>query len=111
LPIDILKIDRSFVRDITTDQKDAEIISAIIAMAHSLNLQVVAEGVETIEQMHFLQSRQCDIAQGFLISRPLTAQQLTEFIKTPGKYDFRSSDSPYTGRFKPGYRKRNLNSK
>ena len=80
LPIDILKIDRSFVRDITTDQDDAAIISAIIAMAHTLNLVVVAEGVETLAQLDFLQKKKCDIVQGYLISRPLPEADLRESL-------------------------------
>ncbi len=93
LPIDILKIDRSFVRDITTDKKDAVIISAILAMAHTLNLKVVAEGVETPEQLELLRSHECDIAQGFLISRPLTEHQLLELIKSRKRFDFKNTQS------------------
>lgn len=81
LPIDILKIDRSFVRDITTDKDDAAIISAILAMAHTLNLTVVAEGVESLEQLHFLHNKRCDIIQGYLFSRPLPETELRQYLK------------------------------
>jgi diguanylate cyclase (GGDEF)-like protein/PAS domain S-box-containing protein len=81
LPIDTLKIDQSFVRDIPSDSDDAAIAILIIAMAHNLKLSVVAEGVETREQMSFLQSKRCDIMQGYLISRPLPAAEITEFLK------------------------------
>lgn len=75
-PIDCLKIDRSFVTDVTVNTEDAAIVQAIIAMAHSLKLDVVAEGVETIEQLRFLESYKCDMIQGYLVSRPLTAEQI-----------------------------------
>ena len=71
-PIHTLKIDRSFVSEVTTDQDDAAIVKAIISLAHSLKIQVVAEGVETKEQMEFLRVRHCDLAQGFLFSRPVS---------------------------------------
>jgi diguanylate cyclase (GGDEF)-like protein/PAS domain S-box-containing protein len=71
LPIDILKIDQSFIRDMTADPKDAAIVMAIIQLAHSLRLQVVAEGVETEDQLHFLRLLRCDALQGYLFCRPL----------------------------------------
>jgi len=72
-PLDTLKIDRSFVKDLPSDAEDAAIAKAIIAMAHSLKLEVVAEGVESAEQLAFLQQHGCEIVQGFLFSRPVSA--------------------------------------
>jgi len=69
-PIDCLKIDRSFIRDISTDPDDAAIVEAIIAMSRSLGLQVVAEGVESPEQLSFLRTQGCAVGQGYLFSRP-----------------------------------------
>lgn len=77
-PIDTLKIDQSFVRDITTDADDASIVTAIIAMAHSLQLKVIAEGVETPGQLVFLRNHDCDGMQGYLFSRP---QPVAEIIR------------------------------
>ena len=67
-PIDALKVDQSFVRDITSDQNDAAITSAVIAMGHSLRLTIIAEGVETEEQLAFLRERECHKVQGYLFA-------------------------------------------
>jgi diguanylate cyclase (GGDEF)-like protein/PAS domain S-box-containing protein len=75
LPIDVVKIDHSFVRDLVADPDDAAIIHGVIVMAHSLNLRVVAEGVETPEQFAYLRAHQCDLAQGFLFSAPISAHE------------------------------------
>jgi len=80
-PIDKLKVDRSFVRDVSSDPDDAAIISAIIAMAHRLRLEVLAEGVETIDQRNFLIHEGCNEAQGFHYSRPLPAEQMKSLLQ------------------------------
>lgn len=84
-PIDLLKIDRSFVRDITTDPDDAAITAAMIGLAHELRLEVIAEGVETEEQLSFLRARGCDLVQGYYLSRPLPAADITELLKREAK--------------------------
>src|ERR1700744_6785041 len=70
-PVDSLKIDRSFVKDLHTSSDDAAICAAIIAMARELKLKVIAEGVETAEQLEFLRTHRCDLAQGYLVSKPV----------------------------------------
>ena len=72
LPLDFLKIDRSFIKEIVTDDNDKAIVRAVIAMAHTLNLCVTAEGVETEEQLSFLVDNSCNSVQGFMFSRPIT---------------------------------------
>ena len=79
-PIDTLKIDQSFVRDITTDAGDAGIVSAVISMGKSLDMRVVAEGVETQEQLAFLQEQRCPEGQGYHFSRPLVAREFTRLL-------------------------------
>lgn len=81
LPIDLLKIDQSFVKDLPSNSNDTAICRAIIAMAHSLNLRVLAEGVETEEQMQFLRKENCDEMQGYLYSKPISADEITEMIR------------------------------
>ncbi|MBL3618654.1 MAG: EAL domain-containing protein [gamma proteobacterium endosymbiont of Lamellibrachia anaximandri] len=79
-PVDRLKVDRSFVQDIPSDRNDVEITAAIIAMSHKLNLQVVAEGVETAEQFEFLQQNVCDICQGYMFSEPVPIDKLRQYL-------------------------------
>ena len=73
--VDSLKIDRSFVRDIATDPSDHAIVSAIVAMARSLNIQVVAEGIETWQQLEILRNMGCSLAQGFLFAKPMPCRR------------------------------------
>jgi diguanylate cyclase (GGDEF)-like protein/PAS domain S-box-containing protein len=86
-PIDILKIDQSFVRDIPKDEDDAAIASTIITMAHSLGLRVVAEGVETVEQLKFMREHGCDALQGYYLSKPLPPEQFADFLKNGTRLD------------------------
>jgi diguanylate cyclase (GGDEF)-like protein/PAS domain S-box-containing protein len=81
-PIDALKIDQSFVRQITTTPDETTIVAAIISMARSLGLRVVAEGVETQEELAFLRANQCDEAQGYYFSRPVVAQEFARLLET-----------------------------
>ena len=81
LPLDILKIDRTFLQDVPGSQKDREIVQAIIVMAHTLHLQVVSEGVETVEQLEFLETHGCDYLQGYLLSRPVPLGELRPILE------------------------------
>ncbi|MBI5890410.1 MAG: EAL domain-containing protein [Nitrosomonadales bacterium] len=83
LPVHKLKIDQSFIRDIETDESDAAIIRSIISLGHRLNLRVIAEGVETQEQLDFLRIRGCDEMQGYFYARPMPAAECTGFIFAP----------------------------
>jgi len=79
-PLSSVKIDRSFVLDLPGDKDDAAITQAVIAMAHSLRLRVVAEGVETAEQYRFLEEHQCDEMQGYYFSKPVDALTIARLL-------------------------------
>ncbi|WP_236197618.1 putative bifunctional diguanylate cyclase/phosphodiesterase [Pseudomonas putida] len=81
LPLDVLKIDRTFLQDVPGSQKDREIVQAIIVMAHTLHLQVVSEGVETVEQQAFLEAHGCDYLQGYLLGRPVPLADLRPLLE------------------------------
>ena len=89
-PLDALKIDQSFVRQLTTSPNETSIVRAIISMGQSLNLMVIAEGVETHEDLAFLQAHQCDEAQGYLFSRPVPQQEFTKLLED-GPFEFVSN--------------------
>ena len=80
-PIDHLKIDRSFVFNIANDENDAAIAASVVVLAHSMNLQVVAEGVESVEQLEILRKQGCDFVQGYLFSKPLAAREFVPFFE------------------------------
>ena len=80
-PIDLLKIDRSFVRNVAADRRDAAVMRTIVTLAHDLDMSVVAEGIEQPEQAAFLSAARCDLTQGFLFSRPLTADAAERFVR------------------------------
>jgi EAL domain-containing protein (putative c-di-GMP-specific phosphodiesterase class I) len=80
LPFNKIKIDRSFIKNIAVNEDDAAIVNAMIAMAHSLKLKVVAEGVETKEQLNYLDKLGCDEIQGYLFSTPLPSQEIEKLL-------------------------------
>lgn len=79
-PLHTLKVDRSFLADVPNDPDNKAIVTAIITMAHSLGMQVVAEGVEEINQLTFLKDLHCDFIQGFYISKPVTADEVSKLF-------------------------------
>jgi EAL domain-containing protein (putative c-di-GMP-specific phosphodiesterase class I) len=81
-PIDAIKIDQSFIRQISIAPDDTSIVTAMINMGHSLKLRVIAEGVETQEELDFLRTHRCDEVQGYLFSRPVTAEHFARLITT-----------------------------
>ena len=81
-PVDALKIDQSFVHEISAAGKGATIVTAVINLARSLELRVVAEGVETFEELTFLQAHHCDAAQGFYFSKAVTHHQFARLLET-----------------------------
>jgi EAL domain-containing protein (putative c-di-GMP-specific phosphodiesterase class I) len=82
---DVLKIDRSFINGITLKISDCDLVKATIAMAHSLGLQVVAEGVELREQLTLLEELGCDLVQGYYFSKPIPAKELIDFQYTENR--------------------------
>jgi EAL domain-containing protein (putative c-di-GMP-specific phosphodiesterase class I) len=84
LPVDTLKIDRSFVRDLAHDSEDAAIVIAIISLAETLKLKVVAEGVETAEQLEFLKQHGCHEVQGYYLGRPMPAEEFERLLAGTG---------------------------
>lgn len=87
-PFDILKIDQCFIRKIDQNPKNAAIAQAIITMAHQLNLRVVAEGVETTEELTFVHENNCDEIQGYLFSKPITSEEFTQLLQTENPFSF-----------------------
>jgi EAL domain-containing protein (putative c-di-GMP-specific phosphodiesterase class I) len=100
-PIDALKIDQSFVRQITTAPDETTIVTAVISMGRSLKLRVVAEGVETHEELMFLQAHQCDEAQGYFFSRPLPPEKFAKLLETGISETLLPSGSRWNGTFVP----------
>ena len=88
VPLDVLKMDRAFIRDVHTDPSALGVASAVVAMAHSLNLRVVAEGVDCAEQIEPLRRMGCDMIQGFIFSAALSAEQFTRFLTPKGRRIF-----------------------
>jgi EAL domain-containing protein (putative c-di-GMP-specific phosphodiesterase class I) len=81
LPVHRLKIDQSFVRDVISDPSDRAIVSAVVNLAHSLRMDVVAEGVESSEQLECVRAAGCDAVQGYYCGRPMPAAQLEDFLR------------------------------
>ena len=90
-PLDVLKIDRSFVADVPENDDDAAIIDTIIAMAHRLNLRVIAEGVETAAQRDFLREHGCDWVQGYYFGRPMPLEDLLQCLQGQAIHPVRES--------------------
>jgi diguanylate cyclase (GGDEF)-like protein/PAS domain S-box-containing protein len=80
MPVDVVKVDRSFVQGMAADSTDRELVAAVVGMGRALNLEVIAEGIETVEQAETLRELRCDLAQGFLYARPLPADELDELL-------------------------------
>ena len=80
-PVNVLKIDRSFVRELGKDPKDTKIVAAIIHLARALDLKVIAEGVETAEQVEQLRKMECDVAQGYYFSEPLPSEAVSSLLQ------------------------------
>jgi len=105
-PLNCLKIDKSFIDDVTTDPNDAAITTAIISMAGSLEIMVIAEGVETLEQVRFLSARGCDAMQGYFFSKPLPALALASMLAENKRLEIRPAAAPTRAAKKTGARTR-----
>jgi EAL domain-containing protein (putative c-di-GMP-specific phosphodiesterase class I) len=97
-PVDCLKIDQSFVRQISTQEGDGALVTAIIQMAHSLELRVIAEGVETKDELQFIKDRGCDEGQGYYFSRPLTSSGFAERLAEQDRTMATSCSPPFQSR-------------
>lgn len=87
LPVDTIKIDKSFVKDMIEKRQSRAIVTALISLAHSLHMNIIAEGVETVQQLTFLNAMRCTVLQGALLSQPLSAAEFTELYRNGGKFD------------------------
>jgi EAL domain-containing protein (putative c-di-GMP-specific phosphodiesterase class I) len=92
MPVDIIKIDQSFIKDIGEDDQDEELIRTILAISKTMSIEVIAEGTETLQQLHFLEKNQVDSVQGYFFSKPVEAQEINNILN--------SSTSPYSEKFK-----------
>nr|WP_240364775.1 EAL domain-containing protein [Pseudomonas syringae] len=92
-PLDALKIDRAFIKDITSNHEDAAITRAVIVLAHELGLNVIAEGVETVDQLELLVTYGCDQMQGYLFSKPVISEECAAMIKSSRSLDISFSES------------------
>ena len=103
-PVDCLKIDQSFVRDITSDENDAAICAAAIRLSHGLGISVLAEGVETEDQLEFLIEQGCDEAQGYYFSRPLSVADMQAFLEGSLERDWQAEAAPEASAAQPSRR-------
>jgi EAL domain-containing protein (putative c-di-GMP-specific phosphodiesterase class I) len=83
MPVDVIKLDRAFTDDISTDPRAAAIVRAVTTMARELDLPLVAEGIETSEQLHALTGIGCRYGQGFLLARPMTVEAMHAYLRSP----------------------------
>jgi EAL domain-containing protein (putative c-di-GMP-specific phosphodiesterase class I) len=102
LPIDCLKIDRTFIRDTTGTTQDEILLGTIMSLGHALNFRIVAEGVEDIEQLHVLQGMDCDLVQGYYFSRPVPAARMEAFLTGAEALDAAADDGRWAHRREPG---------
>jgi EAL domain-containing protein (putative c-di-GMP-specific phosphodiesterase class I) len=93
-PVETLKIDRQFVQQLNSDVKNVIIIKTLIELAQRLNLKVIAEGIETEEQMNFLKEQYCDEGQGYFFARPMSASQFEEYMQSNFKSNLYKSMQP-----------------